>query len=49
MLVSSYGFGEAEEASADKPVVITKFIEGGREIDVDAVAQDGKVLAHAIW
>ena len=39
---------QAEEVSADKPVVITKFIEGGREIDVDAVAKDGKVLAHAI-
>ena len=39
---------EAEEVSADKPVVITEFIEGGREIDVDAVADDGIVIAHAI-
>ena len=39
---------QAEEVSADKPVVITKFIEGGREIDVDAVAKDGQVVAHAI-
>ena len=39
---------QAEEVSADKPVVITKFIEGGREIDVDAVANNGKVVAHAI-
>ena len=39
---------EAEEVSADKPVVITKFIEGGREIDVDAVADNGSVIAHAI-
>eukprot|EP00945_MAST-04E_sp_MAST-4E-sp1_P008096 g8096.t1 len=38
----------AEEVSADKPVVITKFIEGGREIDVDAVAKDGEVVVHAI-
>ena len=39
---------EAEEVSADKPVVITKFIEGGREIDVDAVADNGTVIAHAV-
>ena len=39
---------DAVEVSADKPVVITKFIEGGREIDVDAVADDGIVIAHAI-
>ena len=39
---------EAEEVSADKPVVITEFIEGGREIDVDAVADNGEVIAHAI-
>ena len=39
---------EAEEVSADKPVVITEFIQGGREIDVDAVADHGEVIAHAI-
>jgi carbamoyl-phosphate synthase (ammonia) len=39
---------EAEEVSSDKPVVITKFVEGGREIDVDAVADNGTVIAHAI-
>jgi carbamoyl-phosphate synthase (ammonia) len=39
---------EAEEVSDDKPVVITKFVEGGREIDVDAVADNGTVIAHAV-
>jgi carbamoyl-phosphate synthase (ammonia) len=39
---------QASEVSADKPVVISKFIEGGREIDVDAVALNGRVLAHAV-
>merc|ERR1711939_1082017 len=39
---------QASEVSLDKPVVITKFIEGAREIDVDAVANNGNVIAHAI-
>jgi len=39
---------EAAEVSKDKPVVVSKFIENGREIDVDAVAQSGKVLIKAI-
>ena len=34
--------------SGDKPVVVSKFIEDGREIDVDAVAQDGRVVVRAI-
>ncbi|KAI5240642.1 carbamoyl-phosphate synthase large subunit [Aureobasidium subglaciale] len=38
----------AAEVSPDHPVVITQFIEGAREIDVDAVAHDGKVLVHAV-
>ena len=38
----------AGEVSGDKPVVVSKFIENGREIDVDAVAQDGRVLLHTI-
>merc|ERR1719440_2239390 len=38
----------AGEVSGDKPVVVSKFIENGREIDVDAVAQDGKVLLRTI-
>ena len=35
---------EASEVSREHPVVVSKFIENGREIDVDAVAQDGRVL-----
>lgn len=38
----------ASEVSPDHPVVITQFIEGAREIDVDAVAHQGKLLVHAI-
>ena len=38
----------ASEVSPDHPVVITKFIEGAMEIDVDAVASKGKLLVHAI-
>merc|ERR1711871_1393040 len=39
---------QAEEVSEDKPVVITKFIEGAREVDVDAVACNGEVVCHAV-
>merc|ERR1719235_1742395 len=45
--LSSY-LGDAAEVSGDKPVVVSKFIENGREIDVDAVAQDGKLLLRTI-
>ena len=38
----------AGEVSGDKPVVVSKFIENAREIDVDAVAQDGRILLHAV-
>lgn len=38
----------ASDVSPDHPVVISKFIEGAQEIDVDAVAYNGKVLVHAI-
>ncbi|ODQ66308.1 carbamoyl-phosphate synthase large subunit [Nadsonia fulvescens var. elongata DSM 6958] len=38
----------AASVSPDHPVVITKFIEGAQEIDIDAVAGEGKVLVHAI-
>ena len=38
----------ASNVSPDHPVVITKFIEGAREIDVDAVASHGKLLVHAV-
>ncbi|KAG7330823.1 hypothetical protein KOW79_004792 [Hemibagrus wyckioides] len=39
---------EATQVSQEHPVVITKFIRGAREVEVDAVAKSGKVLAHAI-
>ncbi|XP_076858406.1 carbamoyl-phosphate synthase [ammonia], mitochondrial [Brachyhypopomus gauderio] len=39
---------EAAQVSQEHPVVITKFIRGAREVEVDAVAKAGKVLAHAI-
>uniref|UniRef100_A0A7N6AC71 carbamoyl-phosphate synthase (ammonia) n=1 Tax=Anabas testudineus TaxID=64144 RepID=A0A7N6AC71_ANATE len=39
---------EATQVSQEHPVVITKFIRGAREVEVDAVAKGGKVLAHAI-
>mmetsp|Transcript_23106 Transcript_23106/g.40812 ORF Transcript_23106/g.40812 Transcript_23106/m.40812 type:complete len:1526 (-) Transcript_23106:328-4905(-) len=38
----------AGEVSRDHPVVLTAFIENAREIDVDAVAENGEVIAHAI-
>ncbi|KAI9802246.1 MAG: argininosuccinate lyase [Sarcosagium campestre] len=38
----------ASQVSPDHPVVITKFIEGAQEIDVDAVASAGKLIIHAV-
>ena len=38
----------ASNVSPDHPVVITKFIKGAQEIDVDAVASGGKLLVHAV-
>ena len=38
----------ASAVSPDHPVVITKFIEGAQEIDIDAVASDGKLILHAV-
>ncbi|XP_068428225.1 carbamoyl-phosphate synthase [ammonia], mitochondrial [Clinocottus analis] len=39
---------EATQVSQEHPVVITKFICGAREVEVDAVAKAGTVLAHAM-
>jgi carbamoyl-phosphate synthase/aspartate carbamoyltransferase/dihydroorotase len=36
------------EVSSEHPVVISKFILDAKEIDVDAVAQDGKLLCLAV-
>jgi len=38
----------ASSVSPDHPVVITQFISGAEEIDVDAVASNGKLLVHAV-
>lgn len=38
----------ASNVSPDHPVVISKFIEGAEEIDVDAVASGGKLIVHAV-
>lgn len=38
----------ASAVSPDHPVVITKFIEGAEEIDVDAVASKGQLILHAV-
>ncbi|ORY80339.1 hypothetical protein BCR37DRAFT_359297 [Protomyces lactucae-debilis] len=38
----------AAAVSPDHPVVITKFIQGAKEIDVDAVASKGNLLVHAV-
>lgn len=39
---------QAVDVSPDFPVVITKFIENAKEIEVDAVAHEGKVVAYMI-
>jgi len=38
----------AAKVSQDHPVVISKFIQGAQEIDIDGVAHQGKVLVHAV-
>ena len=38
----------ATNVSADHPVVVSKFIEHAKEIEFDAVAKDGDILAYAI-
>lgn len=39
---------QAAEVSRDHPVVITKYIENAKEIEMDAVAHDGKMVGHFI-
>lgn len=39
---------DAEEISKDKPVVISKYIINAKEIEFDAVAQQGHILNYAI-
>ncbi|MDR2303374.1 MAG: carbamoyl-phosphate synthase (glutamine-hydrolyzing) large subunit [Treponema sp.] len=38
----------AADVSAEHPVVISKFIENSKEIEIDAVARRGEILFHAI-
>ncbi|KAK7203353.1 hypothetical protein BZA70DRAFT_241435 [Myxozyma melibiosi] len=39
---------QAVEVSRDYPVVISKYIENAKEIEMDAVAKDGKMLMHVV-
>ena len=39
---------QAVEVSREYPVVITKYIENAKEIEMDAVAHNGKMIAHFI-
>ena len=38
----------AANVSEDHPVVVSKFIEHAKEIEMDAVAKDGEIMAYAI-
>ncbi|KAG9539718.1 carbamoyl-phosphate synth, partial [Aureobasidium melanogenum] len=39
---------QAAEVSKEHPVVITKYIEGAKEIEMDAVARNGTMIGHFI-
>ncbi|KAF7969507.1 hypothetical protein HWV62_27212 [Athelia sp. TMB] len=43
-----YNLSAAASVSPLHPVVITKFIDNAQEIDIDAVAHNGKLLVHAV-
>ncbi|KAL1942304.1 hypothetical protein VTO73DRAFT_6368 [Trametes versicolor] len=45
--LNSY-LSQATAVSREHPVVITKYIEGAKEIEMDAVAKDGKMVMHYI-
>ncbi|MBN2802246.1 MAG: carbamoyl-phosphate synthase (glutamine-hydrolyzing) large subunit [Deltaproteobacteria bacterium] len=40
--------GEAVDISSEHPVVVSKFIENAKEIDVDAVAANGELVSYAV-
>ena len=40
--------GMAADVSPEHPVVISKFIENSKEIEIDAVAKRGKIIYNAI-
>lgn len=39
---------KAVDISPDHPVVVSKFVEDAKEIDVDAVARDGEIICWAV-
>jgi carbamoyl-phosphate synthase/aspartate carbamoyltransferase len=39
---------QAVDVSPDYPVVITKYIENAKEIEMDAVAKDGQMIMHVV-
>ena len=39
---------QAVDVSPEHPVVISKYIENAKEIEMDAVAKDGKMLMHVV-
>ncbi|KAF8967955.1 carbamoyl-phosphate synthase [Flammula alnicola] len=43
-----YNLSAAADVSPLHPVVITKFIDGAQEIDIDAVGHKGKLIVHAV-
>ena len=43
-----YNLSAAASVSPLHPVVVTKFIDAAQEIDVDAVAHEGRLLVHAV-
>ncbi|EPQ29935.1 uncharacterized protein PFL1_02607 [Pseudozyma flocculosa PF-1] len=45
--LSSY-LSQATAVNREHPVVITKYLEGAKEIEMDAVAKDGKMMMHYI-
>ncbi|KAJ2799271.1 carbamoyl-phosphate synthase (glutamine-hydrolyzing) cpa2, partial [Coemansia helicoidea] len=38
----------ATDVSPEHPVVVTKFIRGARELDIDAVAHNGELVVHGV-
>ncbi|PWY98304.1 putative URA2-multifunctional pyrimidine biosynthesis protein [Testicularia cyperi] len=45
--LNSY-LSQAAAINREHPVVITKYLEGAKEIEMDAVAKDGKMMMHYI-
>jgi len=43
-----YCLGRAAKVAEDHPVVVSKYFENTKEIEIDAVARDGRLLAWAV-